>query len=183
MKDRYLFRGKRIDTGRWVKGGIAIRYFLKQAEPGISDFSSLIVCSATSKSYIFPDGDAVNESELVGQEGCLPLVTFEVIPETVGQFTGLLDKNGVRIFEGDIIRFETYNYDKNGDRQHVVKDFIMEYRVETDPSKNGGGMCSEFLLKDIPISDYEYTAIFRSCKIQVIGNTTDNPELLKEAAE
>ena len=104
-----------------------------------------------------------------------------VEPKTVGQFTGLLDKNRKKIFEGDIIRFETYNYDMEGNRNHIVKDFIMEYRIETNPSKNDGVMSSEFLLKDIIKSDYEYSAIFRSCKIKVIGNIHDNPELLKES--
>lgn len=81
----------------------------------------------------------------------------EVIPETVGQFTGLTDKNGKKIFEGDILKgcwkmiFEVY-YD----------DCLLQFRAKTVDGFN----------KDIDYYGYPH-------QIEVIGNIYNNPELLE----
>ena len=82
-----------------------------------------------------------------------------VIPETVGQFTGLTDKNGTGIFDGDIIR----NID-NSDIG-VVRWY----------SEHGAFMIRR-------ISDNQIFWLFDNdfSKIEIIGNIYDNPELLNK---
>lgn len=74
-----------------------------------------------------------------------------VIKETVGQFTGLLDKNGKKIFEGDVIEEGVVYFDDEYLGFFVKGDFV---EGEHKP------------LYDIPLPE-------------IIGNVTENPELLK----
>ena len=136
------FRGKNIETGEWRYG-------------------SLIQC-CSGKTYIFESGDSANESEKVGMEGCLAIFTFEVIPETVGQFIGL--KYATMIFEGDIVRFW------NTEGQEYIKVILWDDKY----------LCYN-------IGNMSYQTIFDSpffqpseVRLEVIGNIHDNPELLKE---
>lgn len=87
----------------------------------------------------------------------------EVIPETVGQYTGLNDKNGKRIFEGDIVKFD-YNIGNLGRFARILfEDGEYRYRVFTNADDlYNCRICGE---NDI------------CC---VIGNIHENPELLKE---
>lgn len=83
-----FFRGKDTKTGEWVEGDLII---------------------SKNQYYIHPTHNSfqVKESGLSG-----PIVLHEVREDTVGQFTGIVDKKGIKIFEGDIIKFwsQLYSY-------------------------------------------------------------------------
>lgn len=99
----------------------------------------------------------------------LPIITSKskVDPDTVGQFTGLTDKNGKKIFEGDVIAQNWYDYDEPSDDSFgevVFCEYDCSFSV-MDVNKDGIvplGRCHA----------YHWEA-------EVIGNIHDNPELLE----
>ena len=111
-------------------------------------------------------------------------ITYEVIPETVGQYTGLYDKNGTKIFEGDIVEFESHGYYPKVDRGVVIFkkgcfgiEFMSELAKELGWDKQFHRIGSVDRWQDMGASgEITYT-------YEVIGNIHDNPELLKEGAE
>lgn len=89
MKREITFRGKSVETGEWVYGGIT------SSSHTIDD-----------KTYI------ISNSHSEGQEQDEHFLFIEVSPETVSQYTGLIDKKGVKIFEGDLLS-DPYEDDGN----------------------------------------------------------------------
>ena len=106
-----------------------------------------------SETYI-RDGDGIWLSD-----ENLNVVT--VIPETVGQFTGLTDKNGVKIFEGDIVSLRKCN-------ELIYKVVYDNFRFELH-NKNDTAC---YVL-----------SIYKSKDFEIIGNIHDNPEILKGGEE
>lgn len=143
MMREILFRGKRVDNGEWIEG-----YYVKAChhwhEHGIHE--DWIVSGASSNGGWF----VIHERRAVD-------------PSTVGQYTGLTDKNGKRIFEGDIVRCVARIDETNcvvifeeGEFRLVSEKWYKTYVT-------GGG----------------YHAL-RCFQKEVIGNIHDNPELMEE---
>lgn len=125
-----LFRGKRIDTGEWEEGFL----FVYRSQYGIAKvvYDETTICSD-------PDTYMCDISDLYYPK---------VLPETVGQFTGMYDKNGIKIFEGDIVKLLTMS------RPHEVKYGDGRFYMEGTA---------------IPIGHINHFV--------VIGNIHDNPEI------
>lgn len=138
-----LYRGKRKDTGEWVYG-------------------DLIHDKGEQKEHLF----------IWYETDTFPFVNeAEVDPETVGQYTGLTDKNGTRIFEGDILsvhfddlfpkKESRYLFPKEGSRYEAV---WYDYGGHI---KSGSGFFDTM--------EQNWINMF----LEVIGNIHDNPELLE----
>ena len=102
-----------------------------------------------------------------------------VLKETVGEFTGMTDKNGTKIFEGDIVRTQPF-YDRPYSEKRKGKQFlgIVEYcSISRDLT---GQKFNAFWQVNIveDIGDYGYYSWNRFWNCEVVGNKFDNPELL-----
>lgn len=140
MQDRYLFRGKRIDNGEWVIGNC------------IDD-------GVTGQVFIHTVGNSVNESDKVGEEGCLQFVAFEVAPATICQCTGLKDKNGKLIWENDVVSY----------CDCTKEDYVIAWEQNK--------ACFEYQEYSCSMMNFDELS---GCEVEVIGNIFDNPELLEE---
>ena len=123
-----LFRGKCFNTEEWVEGYL-----------GIEVPDELVIQKFSYDEYF--------KSNCIDQ--------YSVKPETIGQYTGLSDKNGTKIFEGDILHAAQGNFVVRWSES--ICSFVAGEKERMRPCMNSGTMnCCE-----------------------VIGNIFDNPELLK----
>lgn len=114
-----------------------------------------------NKVYIHPVSNLVRVESELGKA----IVMHEVDPATVGQYIGLNDKNGVKIFEGDIIKTKKYGKVIGHTNVNDYDTFQVVYEDQAFRLKRP---YREFLLVDDGFSKFE-----------VIGNIHDNPELLE----
>ena len=135
-----LFRGKRTDNGEWVEG-----YYIHRP-------TAVCIGESNPSCIWVPAADPDDNTKI-----------FEVFSETVGQFTGLYDKNGRKIFEGDIVVFADFFDDKI--HRGVVYWCDLAFWFDCTETEGDEGM---------------YSLAYISVNVlEVIGNTYDNPELLK----
>ena len=153
-----LFRGKRADNGEWVEGF----YMYYQVSP--------------IKGQQF---HTITNGKL---NWCGLLDKTNILPETVGQYTGLTDKNGKKIFEGDIIKYTRtkWNEPLHSDNGIDLVSFHEIYYDENEGSfkqrhytDKGNLIASGFLSSFIDVRADENI-------IEVVGNIYDNLELLNK---
>ena len=105
-------------------------------------------------------------------------VGWEVAPETVGQFTGLTDKNGKRIFEGDILEFEDC-----GETGYEYKEGFYFTNRAVVAWRHSAWEFGKFMYHDSCVLEEMYSSREDFIEIfnysEIIGNIHDNPELLK----
>lgn len=102
-------------------------------------------------------------------------IETEVLCDTVGQFTGCLDKNKHSIYEGDIVECVSWNeYFTNPKTGEVLQPFRRKMYVDF---RNGAFKMIEPM--PAPMKDNEWDIIYNG-DIEIIGNCYDNPELLKK---
>lgn len=119
--------------------------------PGIIDWVYGYYAKSGDDHFILLDTDSENKFSIVD-------------PQTVGQYTGLKDKNGTKIFEGDICETYFESYTHSWKEVGVVTEFCGAYGIESADGKHFRAFINESV----------YTRSY-----EVIGNIHDNPELLE----
>jgi uncharacterized phage protein (TIGR01671 family) len=167
-------RGKRLDNKEWIYGSLRIEndhafiledtYSIKIPTPEYH--GEAMGCG-------IEDADITNRYEACAYGWSAAIERFkeqfpkwvEVDPETVGQFTGLPDKNGTEMYEGDIVRH--FNRIEVG---------------EPDAYYDGYVRWNDSRLRFEHQSPGEAFTIGTGTTYEVIGNVHDNPELLNSEA-
>ena len=138
-----LFRGKRTDNWEWIEGDLLqVKYYNKP----------------NAECKIMPQTPVSS--------------AYPVIPETVGEFTGLTDKNGVRIFEGDIVRLIDEHKEIEWTAVVVFGNPNSEYNWGWQLKAIGEFDGNKDILLWV---DMEESGAY----CEIIGNIHDDPELLR----
>lgn len=165
------FRAKRTDNDGWVYG-----YYFQELDFENKPINSSIVRNITTINPVY----RTTEQDV-----------YKIDINTLGQYTGLEDKNGKKIFEGDIVEFET-NID-------CLKDGLKPYWKDCIEKQMAIGNGTYFVRKDQAVVQWNSEQgmwdlkvynngkykrksklfTFRESGYVVIGNIWDNPELLK----
>lgn len=143
-----LFRGKRADNGQWIEGDLIHKHWVS-----VDNFIDCAIRYLINGIYSYPT---------------------QVIPKTVGQFVGIRDKEGNKVFKGQIVK------DRSGRIMEIVyHNFRYQFKAITETNFTYADFYSwqtkyfqDGYNKDIPEEEQCFN-------IEIIGNIFDNPELLQ----
>lgn len=156
MNREILFRGKRVDNGEWIE--------------------SLTLLKLNEHLYMFQTawGEITYDLQynITAIFGRKKPFLVKIIPETCGEYTGLTDKNGKKIFEGDILDLTYYMIMDVG----VVK--FGEYKDLDMGNDYPCGHVGFYVDVEKQRNSVRKDILFFAPECKVIGNIHDNPELL-----
>lgn len=151
MEREIKFRGKSKYTGEWVEG------------------------------YYVGNNTIIAYNEVVYDLGFIDTsLCHDCYPVSIGQFTGLYDKNGKEIYEGDILRGDKYPFNCDGVDNYFAEivwaDNVCGFYRITHKKPNS-------TVRGISSGNWEQLDEDDIKSFEVIGNITDNPELLKDGRD
>lgn len=151
MAREICFRGKSKSTGEWVEG-----YYV-------------------GDNTIIPFNEVVYDLGFIDTSPC-----HDCYPGSIGQFTGLYDKNGKEIYEGDILRGNEYPFNCDGVDNYFAEivwaDNVCGFYRLTHKKPNS-------TVRGISHGNWEQLDEDDIKSFEVIGNIHDNPELLKDGRD
>lgn len=154
MEQREIkFKGKRVDNGEWIYGGFMVHDEIKLC------IASKEEVEQNKKCLIMMDG-------MADWNLPCPINGYEVIPETVSQFTGCYDCNKRGIYEGDVLKSHNPSFSKPD--QLVAVKFSGSNFVVYNPKCCK--VCSDGAGYICPLDEFE--------GFEVVGNLYDNGDLL-----
>lgn len=140
-----VFRGKGVHNREWLEGNLLI--------DALNGIHKIVVLH----NHVF----GITEM-------------YTVSPSTVGQYTGLTDKQGVKIFEGDIVEYQFDNddetYPSKRTEKRIGRIFYSEWRASFSVTAGRNG--SDRLNNNL------FSYVRNGNRVKVIGNIHDNPELI-----
>lgn len=138
MEREILFRGKRLDGGEWVEGN-----YYESSISGCFILQNVQKKTVNARTGVFSMRDVP--------------IPYEVDPATVGQYVGMPDKNGTKIFDGDLLKYTGYEDDTPYRVFWKHTGWYIQYE-NRQPESLGISLPEDW---------------------EIIGNIYDNPELLE----